>query len=152
MPDSEVLLGHSTGSSQMNLHRYFGFLEEMVMRLRAHSCVTLGRNKFVRYAGLANRYHVTHIPDDRLGSSQVLPAQGPPFSGSVASRISTVATINLSATGSRNAPNAEVVFCTNQAWRYRDCQVVCHNSSLEAGQACGLCSPSSLLGSHQDSL
>ncbi len=48
-------------------------------------------------------------PDDRLGSNQVLPAHGPPLRGSVARRMSTVATINLSATGSRNAPNADVV-------------------------------------------
>lgn len=56
-----------------------------------------------------------HVPDDRLGSSQVLPAQGPPLRGSEANRISTVATINLSATGSRNAPNAEILFCIDQS-------------------------------------
>lgn len=42
--------------------------------------------------------------------SQQLPAATPDGTGRVHSRISTVATISLSATGSKKAPKAEVTF------------------------------------------
>lgn len=47
----------------------------------------------------------------RAGISQALPASGPAASGRLATSTSTAATISLSATGSRNAPNADVVPC-----------------------------------------
>lgn len=56
---------------------------------------------------------VIKVPEERTGSSQVLPAHTPAFIGSVASRMRTVATISLSATGSRNAPNGVEVPCTS---------------------------------------
>ena len=51
------------------------------------------------------------VPEERTGSSHVLPAHTPALMGSVASRIRTVATISLSATGSRKAPNGVEVPC-----------------------------------------
>lgn len=51
------------------------------------------------------------LPEDRVGRSQVLPAHGPALIGSVASRIKTVATISLSATGSKKAPKGVDVPC-----------------------------------------
>ena len=46
--------------------------------------------------------------------SQVLPAKYPDGTGSVHSRISTVATMSLSATGSRKAPKGVLASCTCQ--------------------------------------
>jgi hypothetical protein len=48
------------------------------------------------------------IPHVETGISQVFPAHGPEGSGLVHNKIITVATISLSATGSRKAPNADV--------------------------------------------
>ena len=50
-----------------------------------------------------------HSPDASTGMSQVLPCQGPAGRACVLSRIRTVATMSLSATGSRKAPNADTV-------------------------------------------
>ena len=52
-----------------------------------------------------------HAPEDSTGSSQVLPARGPDVSGCELSKMRTAATISLSATGSRKAPNAVVSPC-----------------------------------------
>jgi hypothetical protein len=48
------------------------------------------------------------------GITHALPARGPAASGCVLSSTSTVATISLSATGSRNAPNADEAFCSHR--------------------------------------
>ena len=51
------------------------------------------------------------LPQASKGSTQVLPNRGLDGKGKVPSNISTVDTISLSATGSKNAPNAEKAFC-----------------------------------------
>lgn len=50
-------------------------------------------------------------PRVATGTSHVLPARGPAASGCVLSRISTAATISLSATGSKKAPKGVDRFC-----------------------------------------
>ena len=50
-------------------------------------------------------------PEVRVGTSHVLPANQPEGTGSVHSRMSTVATISLSATGSRKAPKGVLASC-----------------------------------------
>lgn len=54
------------------------------------------------------------ISSVHAGSSHVFPESGPIARGAVHSSTSTVATMSLSATGSRNAPNAECKFCEGE--------------------------------------
>jgi hypothetical protein len=48
------------------------------------------------------------------GITHALPARGPAANGCVHSSTSTAATISLSATGSKNAPNADEAFCRHK--------------------------------------
>jgi hypothetical protein len=62
----------------------------------------------------------------RIGNSHVLPIKGPAGTAAVLKRIIAVATINLSATGSRKAPKAEVMFCGKRvSKRKREFQSTC---------------------------
>lgn len=55
-----------------------------------------------------------HSLNVTTGMTHALPANGPAASGCVLSSTSTVATISLSATGSRKAPKADEAFCKSE--------------------------------------
>lgn len=55
-----------------------------------------------------------NLPDAIVGINQVLPANAPITNGFELKRMSTVETINLSATGSRKAPNGEWEPCQDK--------------------------------------
>ena len=54
-------------------------------------------------------------PEERTGSSHAFPTKGPDARGCELSRMRTAATMSLSATGSRNAPNGVINPCSRQA-------------------------------------
>ena len=68
------------------------------MRVRTHAAALRGAR--------------ARSPSVMTGMSHSLPARGPAAMGCVHSRMSTAATMSLSATGSRKAPKAEYAFCT----------------------------------------
>ena len=55
------------------------------------------------------------LPTAHKGTNQVFPAKGPAGTACVESSTRTVATISLSATGSRKAPKADTTFCDSGA-------------------------------------
>lgn len=73
-------------------------------------------------------------PSVSTGMSQSLPLSTPIGSGCVLTRISTAATMSLSATGSRKAPNSECRFCrgkhTVRVFPRQCCSMMIHARAL----------------------
>ena len=79
---------------------------------------------------------VERSPDASTGMSQVLPCQGPAGRACVLSRIRTVATMSLSATGSRKAPNADTVPYNHSATLKDACRLHAPACSVHTMKTC----------------